>query len=71
MAIIGPNNPFALPEVIERARNQFQSDSGKRPVQSVNELIYPQESVGKISISELPVSLSDDGENPSRIMKTD
>jgi CMP-N,N'-diacetyllegionaminic acid synthase len=71
IAILGPNNPFNLPEVIERAWNQFQSDPEKRPVQSMDELIYPQELVWKISINELPVSLSDDGENHSGIKKTD
>ena len=37
----------------------------------MDELLYPQESVWKISINELPISLSDDGENPSGIKKTD
>ena len=70
IAILGPNNPFTLPEVIERAWNQFQSDPEKSPVQSMDEWIYPKESVWKILINGLPIFLSNDGENPSKIKQT-
>jgi len=47
-ATLGPTNPFRMPEMIQRAWAQFSAEPKTQTVQSVEKLLYSQESVWKI-----------------------
>ena len=48
LATLGPTNPFRMPEMIQRAWAQFSAEPKTQAVQSVEKLLYSQESVWKI-----------------------